>query len=148
MFKYLAVTAVATLMAACTSISVNKIDAAKYPIDRVCIQNNPAVLIDDLVPLLERELSKRSIVTSIYSGTAPAGCQYTLWYTALRGWDLVPYLRSVELRIMRDGVTVASASYAHGGGFDLSKFEGTEAKLKPMLDQLFADFSTRAKVAN
>ncbi|MGZ8187028.1 MAG: hypothetical protein ACXWTL_11320, partial [Methylobacter sp.] len=80
---------------------------------------------------------------TIYTGDAPSQCEYTMWYTAFRGWDFVPFLRLVELRLNYGEDTIASAKYKHTGGFALNKWASTESKLSPLFDKLLTDF--RAK---
>jgi len=141
MQKTLAIALCAFLLTACTTINVRKIDAAKHPLKLVCIEENPKVLVDDLLSVLDSGFQRRDIKTTIYQGKAPDRCEYTLWYTAFRGWDLVPFLRRVELRLRRGDETIASATYNHSGGFALNKWASTEAKLSPVIDELLADFS-------
>ena len=129
----------------CTSVNVKKVDATKHPIKLVCIEENPAVLVDDLIFVLESGFQRRGINTIMYQSKAPDRCEYTLWYTAFRAWDLVPYLRRVELRLRYGDDIIATATYNHGGGFDLSKFAGTEEKLNPVMDELLSDFSTNTR---
>lgn len=121
-------------------MSVSKLDATKYPVKMICIEENPAVAVGDLLPFLESSIQARGINTLLYRGAPPPQCEYTLWYTAFRGWDLAPYLNRAEFRLRQGGVTIASANYSHAGGLDLSKFAGTESKLTPVISQIFADF--------
>jgi len=130
----------------CTTINVKKIDRASTPITLLCIEENPRVLVGDLLSFLESSFQKHGIKTAVYrENSVPASCEYSLWYTALRGWDFASYLRSVELRIRRGAETVAIASYRHGGGFALNKWESTETKLTPLVEELLADFRSESK---
>lgn len=129
------------LLSACTTIDVRKVDASKYPIKLVCIEENPKVLVSDLIFVLESGFQRRDIKTIVYRGNAPERCEYTLWYTAFRGWDLAPFLRRAELRLRRGDETIASAMYNHSGGFGLNKWASTETKLNPVIDELLADFN-------
>ena len=141
MKKIIGTLVVTAFVSGCTSMSVSKLDATKYPVKTICIEENPAVAVADLVLFLEKSIQERGIQTLLYKGKAPPQCEYTLWYTAFRGWDLAPYLNRAEFRLRQGNVTIASANYSHGGGFDLSKFSSTDSKLTPVLDQLFADFN-------
>ena len=136
----------AFLINGCTTINVKKIDRASTPITLLCIEENPKVLVGDLLSFLETSFQRHGIKTAVYrENSVPASCEYSLWYTALRGWDLATYLRSAELRIRRGAETVAIASYRHGGGFALNKWESTETKLTPLVEELLADFRSEAK---
>ena len=141
MKKIVCTLVVTALVTGCTSMSVSKLDATKYSVKKIGIEENSAVAVSDLLPFIEKSIQERGIQTAPYRGVAPPMCEYTLWYTAFRGWDLAPYLNRAEFRLRQGGVTIASANYSHGGGFDLSKFASTESKLTPVLDQLFADFN-------
>lgn len=59
-------------------------------------------------------------------------------YTALRSWDFKPYLSHAELRLWHDGTQIGFAEYHlnGGGGFDLGKWRGTNAKMDPVIDKL------------
>ena len=145
MQKTLTVALCAFLLAGCTTINVKKIDASKHPLKLVCIEENPKVLVDDLLSVLGSGFQSRNIRTTIYKSNAPDLCEYTLWYTAFRGWDVTPFLRRVELRLRRGDETVATATYNHSGGLALNKWASTESKLTPVLDELLADFGSQAK---
>jgi hypothetical protein len=135
----------AILLMACTTINVKKVDSSKYPLKLVCIEENPQVLVDDLLAVLEGAFQSRNIRTVIYKGKAPDRCEYTLWYTAYRGWDLKPFVKRVELRLRQGDETIATATYNHSGGLALNKWESTERKLTPVLDELLADFGPQSK---
>jgi hypothetical protein len=128
------------LLMACTTTGVGKIDATKYPLKLICIEEKTEVKVEDLLLVLENAFQRRNIQTTIYRGNAPEQCVYTLWYTAFRGWDIGTFLRHFELRIRRNGVVIASAAYNHSGGLALNKWANTESKLTPVLDELLADF--------
>lgn len=49
-------------------------------------------------------------------------------------------MRRAEVRLARDHVTVASATYSHGGGFGLTKYASTESKMERLMDQLLEGF--------
>jgi|ERR1700687_2639429 len=137
--------ALCALLIACTTVNVRKVDASKYPLKLVCIEENPRVLVDDLLSVLETEFQNRNIRTTIYKGNAPDRCEYTMWYTALRGWDLAPFLKHVELRLRRGDETIAIATYNHSGGLGLNKWASTESKLSPVIGELLAEFNPPGK---
>lgn len=140
MRRSIALLAIIALLGGCTTTSVSKIDVAKYPVKSICIEENAAVAVSDLLPFLEKSIQERGISSSVYRGMAPEKCEYTLWYTAFRGWDIVPFMNRAEFRIRRGSQTIASANYSHGGGLALTKFASTEEKLTPVMNELFADF--------
>lgn len=138
--KYVAAISMLHCLSACTTVNVRKVDAAEYPMQLVCIEENPKVAVGDLLFVLENGFARHNIRSLIYRDKAPDRCEYTLWYTAFRGWDLAPFLRNAELRLRRGDETIASATYNHSGGLGLNKWASTETKLNPVIDELLAGF--------
>jgi len=125
------------LLVACTSVQVRPV-AAGTKIDRICIQMNRQVKVDDLVMVLRRHIDAHGIESRVFDGDVPSDCRYVLSYTALRSWDLSPYLSKAEFWLDRDGKGVAHAEYhlRGRGGLDLTKWKGTEAKVGPVIDRM------------
>jgi hypothetical protein len=126
---------------ACTTITVQPIDAS-IGLHHVCIHQNPKVLVTDFVQVIRDGFMRHEISTEVFSGTAPEGCEYILTYTALRSWDIVPFLSHAELYLKHEGRTVASAEFhlKGKGGYALTKFQGTKKKMDPVIDQLLAAY--------
>jgi hypothetical protein len=131
-------------LTACTTVNVRKVDATAHPIKLVCIEENPKVLVSDLLVVLDDGFQRHGIKTLVYKDKIPDRCEYTLWYTATRGWDFTPFLNYVELRLRRGDESVAAATYKHGGGLALNKWASTEEKLTPVINELLAGFSSKA----
>ncbi|MDH3613857.1 MAG: Sbal_3080 family lipoprotein [Gammaproteobacteria bacterium] len=133
------VLALSLLICACTSVKVQPVDAS-MPLLHVCIQRNTAVQVGDFLQVLEDGFERHGIGTEIYNGNRPRRCEYVLTYTALRSWDMKPYLSHAELRLLRAGQQVASADYhlRGKGGFSLTKWAGTKSKMDPVIDELLA----------
>jgi hypothetical protein len=128
---------------ACTSVTVRRPDS-NLAIKHVCIQENPKVWVSDFLPVLKDGFTRHGIATTIYSGTTkPAGCEYFLSYTALQSWDFAPYLSHAELWLEKDGRQIGYAEYhlIGKGGFSLMKWEGTKAKMDPVIDELLQNRS-------
>ena len=132
---------VLVLLAGCVTTTVRPIEATKYPIALVCIQENPRSEVD-LLGILEDGFQRHGINTRVVS--APSmDCRYVLTYTATTGWDLTTYLKRAELRLKDGDHMIGSAAYKHAGGFDLSKFASAKSKLDPVLDELLSGFPPR-----
>lgn len=134
--------AIAVLMlAACTSVKVKPVDG-HTAMDHVCIQNNPAVKVDDFVLVMQDGFQRHGIAAEVFFSDPPASCEYIVDYTALRSWDFKPYLSHAEIRITQHGRLVASATYHLNGkgGFDMGKWRGTKAKIDPVMDEMLAGF--------
>jgi S1-C subfamily serine protease len=130
----------ATLLSGCTSVQTTRLDFSKYPIKQVCIEENIKTSHMGVLRLIQRSLQERGIDSSVFRGTTPMQCKYTLSYSARNSWDITIYLKSAEFKIRIGNKIIAEATYHHGGGFDLSKFGSAESKLLPVLDALFSDF--------
>ena len=130
------VTAIAAV--GCTTMNVRPVDSSIKP-GHICIKENPLVRVDDFVEVLRDGLNRHNMTSEIFADKTPERCTCVLTYTALRYWDLVPYMYYAELRIEKDGKEVGYAEYrlVGRGGFSLMKYQGTKAKLDPVIDELF-----------
>jgi hypothetical protein len=139
--RYLVCLLAAMALTACTSITVKPVDA-DLNVQHVCIQENPAVIIDDFVEHLQDDFARYDITTEIIGNQRPQHCEYVLSYTARRSWDITPYMSTADLTLTRNGHRIASANYylKGKGGFSLSKFASTESKLDNVVDQLLANY--------
>lgn len=145
MNKALGITLALLALSACTTVNVRSIDPIANPIQLVCIQENPDVAVDDFLTIVESGFQRHGIRTIIYKDKKPDRCEYTLTYTASRGWDLVPFMKYAELRLRHGDETISLATYKHSGGFALNKWASTASKLDPVLDELLAKFSPQEK---
>ena len=121
----------------CTSIEMKRLTADLNP-TQVCIRENPKVLVTDFLDVLQAGFDRHGIVSKIVPADAPAGCEYTVTYTALRSWDISTYLSHAEIRIEKDGHEVAHAIYhlRVKGRVMLTKWEDTPTKMDPIIDDL------------
>jgi hypothetical protein len=121
----------------CTSTNVRPVQDLAG-LKEVCIQENPAVIVDDFVPVLRDGFNRHGIATSVVNAEGAKACEVHLTYTALRSWDFKPYLSHAELRLWKDGRQIGAADYhlRGKGGFALTKWQGTKAKMDPVIDQL------------
>lgn len=138
-FSLFAALAVAVVISGCTSVSVRPV-ASSVQLHNLCIVNNPQVIVSDFVPVLRDGFSRHNIATTVVEQAQAKSCAVTLTYTALRSWDLKPYLSHAELRLWREGIQIGSAEYHLNGkgGLDLGKWRGTKAKMDPVIDKLLA----------
>lgn len=128
----------------CTSIEVTPISAEEKLTD-VSIKENPKVIVDDYLPLVEKAFNDRGIKTHHFNSSQEAPTPYILTYTALRTWDFVTYLSHAELKLEKNGRTIASAVYhlRAKGGLSLMKWQGVETKMTPVLDELLENYSKK-----
>lgn len=128
-------------LAACTSVNVHPVDH-NVALKHVCIRTNPAVKVEDVTMVMQDGFQRHGIAADVYERDLPTACEYVVDYTALRSWDLKPYLSQAEIRMTEHGRLVASATYHRNGkgGLDLGKWRGTKARIDPVMDQLLAGF--------
>lgn len=123
----------------CTSINVRPVESTAN-LQRVCIVNNPKVIVSDFISVLQDGFDRHNIATSVVESSEATSCDVTLTYTALRSWDFKPYISHAELRLWRDGKQIGAADYhlKGKGGFALTKWGSTKEKMDPVIDQLLA----------
>ena len=126
-------------MTACTRVQVSSLDQP-LAVDLICIEQNPKVIVDDFLKVLEDGIARNGMRSIVFTGNTPEGCEYIMTYTALRTWDITPYLSHAEIWIHKSNRQVASAVYhlAGGGGLSLMKWQGTKTKMDPVIDELFS----------
>lgn len=135
------------LLTGCTAVQVSPLQVAP---SHICIEENPKVLVRDFVPVLRDGFARHGIETSVHARPQRAGCEYILNYSARRSWDMVPYLSQAELRIVgpsRREVARADYHLRGKGGLSLLKWQGTKAKMDPVIDQLLAQVSSLQRSA-
>lgn len=126
------------LSSACTTIRVDPLEA---PATVVCIEENPEVQVDDFIGTLQRGFKRHGIETRLHKQIPSGSCPQILSYTARRSWSVVTYLSMAELRIRDpEGRLLASAYYRFRGRGLLAvrKWQSTEIKMTPVIDQLLA----------
>ena len=123
---------------ACTSIQVQPISPT-IQMKHVCIQDNPDVRVRDFVPVVRDGFDRHGISTEIVvPGAVPERCEYILTYVAIRAWDFTEYLYHAELRLEHKGRRIGYAEYhlIGKGGLSMTKWQGTRAKMDPVIDEL------------
>jgi len=127
----------ALLSTACTAVDVKPVDTS-LDLRHVCIEHNPRVQVSDFVGVLQDGFDRHGVSSEVLAGRDLDRCEFVLTYTALRSWDMAPYLSHAELRLRQRGRLVASADYhlRGKGGFSLAKWGGTRGKMDPVIDEL------------
>jgi hypothetical protein len=134
-----------TTMASLSPISSNSDFSRDYSVPAsVCIEWNPQVPIEDLVPAVQTELKRLKVDSRVYDvGMAPSSCPAMLQYVARVAWgkpvlgdDYAPYITSLSLSLRRNGSVLASSSYQIDDlGYD--RWKATRKKVAPLVDRLF-----------
>lgn len=139
MKKALAVLAI--LLSGCTAVDVRPVDSA-HNLQHVCIENNPKVIVAGFVDTVENVFHDHLITTEVYHSAAPDHCQYRLTYTALRSWDVTPYLSHAEVRLFEGQQRIGYAEYhLRGRGvLDPNKWASVKSKMTPVVQELLAQY--------
>ena len=121
----------------CTSVRVQPVDRNLQP-RHICIEHNPRVKVLDLEAVVQDTLQHQGVSSEIVEADAPARCEYILRYTALRSWDIAPYLSQAELSLWHYGRRIAHAEYhlKGKGGLSLLKWQDTRTKLEPVIIEM------------
>ena len=136
--RALGLAAVAALMTGC-SINNTVEPLPAVPVSKICILENPKVLMDGFQPEVVSQLQAMNYQTHLYTGERPSECSHHLEYTANWEWDMAMYLTYAEFRVYDAGGIVGTATYnARHGGIRLDKFGPTAEKIRPLLVELFA----------
>ena len=148
---YQAVSLVSTALVGASSVLPsdprNSIAHPHAPIDRVCIQHNPAVELTDFVPAMQRELRDNRVESRLYEpGMQPEDCNTLLYYSAFLDWgqrglseQYSAYLTFASMTLRtRDGRVLASANY-EGGELGLDKWSSTRSKIAGAVKALVAN---------
>lgn len=124
-------------LAACT-ISRNVAPVETAGIDVLCVEHNAKTHMADFEPTMIRLIEARGVKTRVYTDARPDDCRHTAVYSANWRWDFAMYLTYFRIEIFDDFKSVAVAEYdAALGGMNLDKFGPTEAKIRPLIEQLF-----------
>ena len=117
--------------------------ASSLQLKRVAIRDNPKVIVAGFVDVLRDGFARHGISSEVIAADARAEGQYIVTYTALRSWDVTPYLSHAEIRIEIDGRQVAYAEYhlRGKGGFSMMKWQGVRTKMDPVIDKLLGSAS-------
>ena len=127
-------------MVGCTSIQVNNSNGFQpQSVKQICVIKNPKVIIDGFENSIVRSFARYNIKAEIYPENAkPLFCETTMQYTALRTWDVVPYLSYARFTILKDGQFASEAEFKlkANGGLALNKWRSTDTKIDELVDQL------------
>lgn len=143
----------------CTSITVEPLDAG-YNVKRICIRENPKVVVNGLVPVIADGLTRHHIESEFIASNldkqklqaegdkpdryymeitpVPGSCEFSLTYTARQSWDFTTYLSTADIEISNKTGVIGSANYhlINKGGLSFMKWQDVDTKLDPVMDQL------------
>lgn len=115
----------------------------------VVVVDNPKVRDGHFVPVLEKAFGERGFRVRHGAAADAAGDEAVVTYSALRSWDIVPYLTDADVFISKDGVRKASGHYHHNGrnwSLDVfTKWRGDGYKMAELYERLLSNFNKEKK---
>ncbi len=113
-------------------------------ISLICIKHNPVVQMEEFRAEIIRQIEAKGIRTQIYVNELPTDCRYTLEYMARWSFHWAVYLASADLKVKDGGTLIGRVTYESNYG-NPAKYGTTAEKIRPLLDQMFAQVSQRSK---
>ncbi len=132
-------------LSGCTTVSVKPVKPANYKITKVCIKNNPRVIVPDFANILEEGFKRHGIDAETYN-EIPASCEFSLTYIATQKWDGTMILNDVHLALFKGSLLIgaldrdAPSGIFGGGGFSLNKWGSARSKMDPLMDKFLSGF--------
>ena len=129
------------VLAGCTSLDVRPIPASAR-LQKICIKYNADNNVSDLVQVIQEDFSSHGITSTVIKEDKQVACPAVATYTADRWWDMAPYMVDAQITVENDAGFLGSCHYhlAGHGGLDLTKWEGTHAKLDPAIDAMLINY--------
>jgi hypothetical protein len=129
------------ILGGCTSVDVRPI-AASAKVDKICIQFNDDVNVDDFVPVMQEDFFNHGITSVVFKADKPKNCEFTLNYTVDRWWDFAPYMVDARMTVNKDDAFIGSAHYhlTGHGGLSVVKWAGTHSKIDPVIDKMLQNY--------
>jgi hypothetical protein len=129
-------------MSGCTTVRVKPVKMSENKIKRISIIENPKVKVEDMLSIIENKLKEHHITYEVIQEGDTANHEYLLTYTALRSWDIKPYVAFADIEIKKNTNNkqeiIGTAVYKAGG--DFTKFKSTKSKIDPVMDELLIEF--------
>lgn len=131
------------LLGGCNSY---KVTALPYDanLKGIVVVDNPKVRDGHFLPVLEKAFNDRGFRVRHGAAADVRQDEAAVTYSALRSWDVVPYLTDADVVITKNGAQKASGHYHHNGrnwSLDVfTKWRGTGYKMADLYDQLLANY--------
>jgi len=122
----------------CTSVKVRPVSNVSE-IKQVCIRDSPdQCFVGDMLQVLIEGFNRNGIATPVYTGNVPNDCSYHLTYMCNQTWDMAMYMHHAELHLFHGREQVGYAQYhlTGKGGLSLMKWQSTQTKMDPVIDEL------------
>ncbi|MCL2160812.1 MAG: Sbal_3080 family lipoprotein [Betaproteobacteria bacterium] len=128
-------------ISACTSIEVTHLRQGE--IREICIRKNPQSR-KPLEDTIAASFARYGVQSRVVSSDTPEDCTNILTYSAYWSWDVVPYMRAMDMSIWNYEKVIAKANFhmRGGGGFAVTKWKKAETKIDEMVDKMFGVTTT------
>jgi hypothetical protein len=143
--RSLLATAVTLLMAGCSIQTAVQPISHSTPISEICILENTKVIISDVLPVIQENISKHGLHSSVYH-EIPKSCTHVLEYVAYQKWDMTTFMSEASIKLYQENKLIGSVDYKTpnglfgAGGINPAKWKSTKSKLDPLLDELFKNY--------
>lgn len=135
---HLSIAGIIILTAHCQSLEVSKVDRSKHNIKKVCILENPDVIVEEFLAALQGGLYQRGIDSTVIKAPSKE-CAYTITYIVNQSWDFAMYISHITLVLLKGDESIGRGVYSNSGS--LGKFGPVEEKLKLVLDPMFGEMN-------
>ena len=144
---FLALLLTVAMLSGCGSHQISVIPlSADLEINKICIENNPVVTIQEFLPVVQDAFILNGIPHEVFNGnTAPEDCSAVARYYALRSWDLKTYLRTAYVHIYINNNKVAGIDYYHPNNLNTDKYDSVKEKISPPMNEMLRAHSWKKK---
>ena len=133
------------LVGCSTNIEVSPLQYDKN-LKEISLINNPKVIVRQYVPTLELYFARHGIgVKRVSESTELGPDEYGIRYSARQSWTITTYLSDAYVDVYKGNKVVAVGKFHLVGGsfcLSLSKWNRTETKMKPVLEELLKNYPT------
>ena len=145
MIRLLLFSVVLCLVGCSTNIEVSPLQYDEN-LKEISLIDNPKVIVRQYVPTLELYFAKHGIGVKRVSEFAQLGPdEYGIRYSARQSWTITTYLSDAYVNVYKGNKVVAVGKFHLVGGsfcLSLSKWNRTETKMKPVLEELLKNYPT------
>ena len=145
MIRLLLFSVVLCLVGCSTNIEVSPLPYDEN-LKEISLINNPRVIVRQYVPTLELYFARHGIGVKQVSEFTPLGPdEYGIRYSAKQSWTITTYLSDAYVNVYKGNKLVAGGKFHLVGGsfsLSLSKWNRTETKMKPVLEELLKNYPT------
>jgi len=109
--------------------------------DIICIELNSKVTEPDILHVIEQSIVRNGFISESHK-EVPHTCKLKLTYVAYRKWDITTFLSQANINLYKNNQLIGNIEYktptglVGAGGINPAKWNSTEEKIAPLMDQL------------